>query len=54
MVVIQCPHCSLEVELDDGISGLFEVIDEDKDIYFEVEVPEEEKRYNLKFQIIFP
>ena len=24
MVVIQCPHCSLEVELDDGISGLFD------------------------------
>ena len=22
MVVIQCPHCSLEVELDDGVSGL--------------------------------
>jgi len=24
MVVIQCPHCSLEVELDDGVSGLFD------------------------------
>ena len=24
MVVIQCPHCSLEVELDDGDSGLFD------------------------------
>ena len=24
MVVIQCPHCSLEVELDDGESGLFD------------------------------
>ena len=24
MVVIQCPHCSLEVELDDGRSGLFD------------------------------
>ena len=24
MVVIQCPHCSREVELDDGISGLFD------------------------------
>ena len=24
MIVIQCPHCSLEVELDDGVSGLFD------------------------------
>ena len=24
MAVIQCPHCSLEVESDDGISGLFD------------------------------
>ena len=24
MVVIQCPHCILEVELDDGVSGLFD------------------------------
>lgn len=24
MVVIQCPHCSLSVELDDGVSGLFD------------------------------
>jgi len=24
MVVIQCPHCSLEVELDDEVSGLFD------------------------------
>tara|TARA_B110001450_G_C17372837_1_gene380392 strand:- start:44 stop:475 length:432 start_codon:yes stop_codon:yes gene_type:complete len=24
MVVIQCPHCNLEVELDDGKSGLFD------------------------------
>ena len=24
MVVIQCPHCNLEVELDDGESGLFD------------------------------
>ena len=24
MVVIQCPHCSLEVELDGGVSGLFD------------------------------
>ncbi|MDA8715514.1 hypothetical protein N9V58_00095 [Candidatus Poseidoniales archaeon] len=24
MVVIQCPHCRLEVELDDGVSGLFD------------------------------
>ena len=24
MVVIQCPYCSLEVELDDGVSGLFD------------------------------
>ena len=24
MVVIQCPHCSLEVELDNGASGLFD------------------------------
>ena len=24
MVIIQCPHCSLEVELDGGISGLFD------------------------------
>lgn len=24
MVVIQCPHCHLEVELDDGVSGLFD------------------------------
>ena len=24
MVVMQCPHCSLEVELDDGASGLFD------------------------------
>lgn len=24
MVGIQCPHCSLEVELDNGISGLFD------------------------------
>ena len=24
MAVIQCPHCSLEVELDDGVSGLFD------------------------------
>jgi hypothetical protein len=24
MVVIQCPHCSLEVELDNGVSGLFD------------------------------
>ena len=24
MVVIQCPHCNLEVELDNGKSGLFD------------------------------
>jgi len=24
MVVIQCPHCNLEVELEDGESGLFD------------------------------
>ena len=24
MVIIQCPHCSLEVELDDEVSGLFD------------------------------
>ena len=24
MVVIQCPHCNLEVELDEGESGLFD------------------------------
>ena len=24
MAVIQCPHCSLEVELEDGVSGLFD------------------------------
>ena len=24
MVVAQCPHCSLEVELDNGASGLFD------------------------------
>ena len=24
MAVIQCPHCSLEVELDDGGPGLFD------------------------------
>jgi DNA-directed RNA polymerase subunit RPC12/RpoP len=24
MAVIQCPHCSLKVELDDGISGLLD------------------------------
>ena len=24
MVVIQCPHCNLEVELDEGVSGLFD------------------------------
>lgn len=24
MVVIQCPHCSMEVELDGGASGLFD------------------------------
>ena len=24
MPVVQCPHCSLEVELDDGASGFFD------------------------------
>ena len=24
MVLIQCPHCNLEVELDNGASGLFD------------------------------
>ena len=24
MTVTKCPHCSLEVELDDGVTGLFD------------------------------